>query len=211
MNGGYDGGYKACPCFWGRHPGSLIGWLENHLQDFSGLSVLDAGCGEGKNAIYMARKGCTVQAIDISKLAILNARHAWHDYDDISWEVTDIRSLPLDAKRYDVVIAYGLLHCLSSQSEVESVIRKLQGATKPGGYNVVCAFNDQNQEMEDAHPGFSPVLLSHSAYLNHYDDWQIVYETNEALHEVHPHNNVPHSHSITRLVAKRSASHELSS
>ena len=142
MTGGYDGGYKACPCFWGRHPGRLVEWLENHLDDFAGLSVLDAGCGEGKNAIYMARKGCTVQALDISELAIRNAKNAWHDYDDISWDVSDIRSIPLDTKHYDVVIAYGLFHCLSSRSDVESITRKLQEATKPGGYNLVCAFND---------------------------------------------------------------------
>ena len=54
MSGGYDEGYIASDCFWGEEPGSLIRQLGEVLTDFAGLSVLDAGCGEGKNAVHLS-------------------------------------------------------------------------------------------------------------------------------------------------------------
>ena len=57
IDGGYDSGYRACPCFWGSDPGSLVSRLATIVPSFTGLQVLDAGCGEGKNAIFLAGKG----------------------------------------------------------------------------------------------------------------------------------------------------------
>ena len=69
MNGGYDAGYIACPCFWGRSPGSLVRLLDKYIVDFSGMEVLDAGCGEGKNAAFLSQRGARVRAIDVSEAA----------------------------------------------------------------------------------------------------------------------------------------------
>ncbi len=48
MSGGYDDGYRECPCFWGDEPGSLVRVLCDHIGPVRGFAVLDAGCGEGK-------------------------------------------------------------------------------------------------------------------------------------------------------------------
>ncbi len=45
-------------------------------SDFSGLKVLDLGCGEGKNALYFAERGAEVVGIDISRVAIESARQS---------------------------------------------------------------------------------------------------------------------------------------
>ena len=78
----------------------------------------------------------------------------------------------------------------------------LQAATAPGGYNVVCVFNDRQQDLT-AHPGFTPTLLRHTDYLGLYSSWELVYASDEDLHEIHPHNGVPHMHSLTRLIARK--------
>ena len=57
MNGGYDAGYLACSCFWGVEPGKLMQQLAAHIPDFTDFNVLDAGCGEGKNAAFAATRG----------------------------------------------------------------------------------------------------------------------------------------------------------
>jgi SAM-dependent methyltransferase len=45
--------------------------LFSELLSFHNLSVvLDAGCGTGRNAIYLAQKGCTVEALDFSETAL---------------------------------------------------------------------------------------------------------------------------------------------
>jgi len=59
--------------FLNDHPDeNLVSYFDRHLID-SG-KVLELGCGEGRNAIYMAKQGCAVEAIDLSNKAIAKAR-----------------------------------------------------------------------------------------------------------------------------------------
>ena len=112
MNGGYEAGYLACPCFWGRDPGRLVRHLSKYLADFRNIIVLDAGCGEGKNAAFLAKQGAHVRAVDVSEAAIRNGISAFDVREGaIRWEIGDIRTIDLGGEEYDVVIAYGLLHC----------------------------------------------------------------------------------------------------
>ena len=110
-NGGYDEGYAACPCFWGPELGSLVKLVLAKLPDMINFRVLDAGCGEGKNAIAFASRGARVSALDCSELALRNAQRAWPDK-AVEWIHGDVRSYNLPLEAFDVVIAYGLLHCL---------------------------------------------------------------------------------------------------
>jgi hypothetical protein len=121
---------------------------------------------------------------------------------NVHWELADARYVPLTPEGHDIVIAYGLLHCLESLEQVADVVMRLQRATRPGGFHVICAFNSRRQEL-DAHPGFCPVLLAHDAFLSMYSDWKVIFESDEDLHETHPHNNIPHTHSLTRLIAQK--------
>jgi 2-polyprenyl-3-methyl-5-hydroxy-6-metoxy-1,4-benzoquinol methylase len=167
-----------------------------------GFAVLDAGCGEGKNAAFLAADGAVIDAFDVSALAIQNGRRHFADCTGIRWRVGDIREIDLPQNHYDVAIAYGLLHCLPSAAEVRDVIVRLQNATRSSGYNVICAFNDRRQELY-AHPGFSPSLLSHAHYIAAYASWEVLRESDSDLTERHPHNNLEHTHSMTRILARK--------
>ncbi|MFO0883569.1 MAG: class I SAM-dependent methyltransferase [Pirellulales bacterium] len=199
-SGGYDDGYAACECFWGKDPGSLVRLLTSYILNFEGLSVLDAGCGEGKNAAFLAQLGATVSAIDVSERAIANALKSWSQISRIQFEIGNVESMALSANAWDVVVMYGLLHCISSLHAIENTVRRLQSSTKPKGFNVLCAFNDRHQDLS-AHPGFSPTLAPHDFYVGLYEDWNIIHVSDSDLFEVHPHNHIPHSHSLTRLIA----------
>src|SRR5262245_47937821 len=106
MVGGYDDGYAACEWCWGREPGSLVRRLVS-LVAVGGLRILDLGCGEGKNAVYLARLGAKVTAVEVSALALANAERAWHDRDLVAWTQEDARTVTLEAGSFDVVIMYG--------------------------------------------------------------------------------------------------------
>lgn len=203
MSLAYDDGYAACPCFWGREPGSLIGALRTLVPSLAGASVLDAGCGEGKNAAFFARHGANVRALDYSALALQNAALAWKGLQGIQWEQADLRLVETPANAYDVVVAYGLFHCYESADEIERGVLALQEATKPSGFHVVCAFNDRYQELTHAHPGFTPTLLSHLQYAGFYAGWKVHICSDTDLREVHPHNGIEHTHSMTRIVAQK--------
>jgi tellurite methyltransferase len=204
IDGGYDSGYKACPSFWGSQPGSLVTRLSEIIPSFKELQVLDAGCGEGKNALFLAKKGAVIHAYDISQIAIdhaekLKVRNQAHNS---SFHARDIRTVELRHGYFDVIIAYGLMHCLPDEAEIRSLHSLLQDATKVGGYFVLCAFNRRFQDLS-AHPGFNPTLLQHSEYLDMFAGWEIVEASDKDLRETHPNNNIFHTHSMTRIIARK--------
>jgi len=207
-SGGYDDGYRECYCFWGRERSSLVGELEKIVPSFAGYSILDVGCGEGKNAAYFAHRGANVLAVDVSPLAISNARRAWPDVAGIEWECSDATALSFGVERFDIVVAYGLYHCLQGQDEIRTLQRRFARATKLGGYHVICAFNSRQQDLR-AHPGFQPCLCQHRFYLDLYSDWELLSATDSDLVEVHPNNGILHSHSMTRLLARKTNNHDL--
>lgn len=147
--------------------------------------------------------GARVIGLDVSWLAI--DRAIGHDPQRrVSWLVADAAALPLEqTARFDVVVAYGLLHCLPNQEVVHDVIGALQSLTKAGGLHLTVTFNSRDQDLDRAHPGFRPTLLAHSAYLDAYRSWSVLEATDELLHETHPHNGVPHRHSMTRIAARK--------
>lgn len=203
MDGGYDEGYRECECFWGTEPGSYVKLLCKYVPSFIGLRVLDAGCGEGKNAVFLADRGGVVEAVEVSELALQNGRRLWNDSGPVKWSCADIRQLTLPRAHYDIVVAYGLLHCLPSITDARIVLEDLQKATRASGYNVICAFNDRHQEL-NAHPGFAPSLLAHEEYLRYYAaGWEVLTESDTDLMEQHPHNKIQHTHSMTRILARK--------
>lgn len=200
MDGGYDEGYRACPCFWGDKPGSLVAKLLGE-QNFAKKLVLDLGCGEGKNAAAFARAGALVTAIDCSELAISNGKLAFHNL-NISWHIGQALDFPLRDQPYDAVVMYGLTHCMPDRESIEFLIDRAIAATASGGLHILVAFNDRSQDLTRAHPGFHPTLLPHKAYLEAYRSHRILLATDTNLHESHPHNDILHHHSLTRIIAK---------
>ncbi|MCK4923312.1 MAG: class I SAM-dependent methyltransferase [Bacteroidales bacterium] len=201
-DGGYDIGYKTCQSFWGDNPGSLLMELEDVILNYENLRVLDLGCGEGKNAVYLAKKGCFVDAIDISKYAISNATAKVADTLNINIEQCDARSYSYTPNKYDIIIAYGLFHCFDNKVQVDKVIEDCISSLVNGGFLILCAFNSRKHDLT-AHPGFNPLLLNHGNYLRYFKKFNIVFESDEDLFETHPHNNIPHMHSMTRLIIQK--------
>jgi SAM-dependent methyltransferase len=68
--------------------------------------VLDAGCGTGDNAIFLAGRGHRVTAVDIAPSAIETARTRGGD---VKWVVGDSAEF---SGRFDTVLASALFHCL---------------------------------------------------------------------------------------------------
>jgi tellurite methyltransferase len=201
-DGGYDDGYTACDCFWGNEPGSYVRKMVEVFGNISGLRILDIGCGEGKNAAFLAEKGAEVTAIDISSLAIERAKRI-HTALNVEWVCADATTLAPPAQYFDVVVAYGLFHCLHSGLEIASLHHKLFNATKLGGRHVVCCFNDRSHDLS-AHPNFDPCLLPHGFYAGLYGrGWTLENVSDQDLFETHPHNGIPHHHSLTRILARK--------
>lgn len=181
----------------------MILQLLNYVWSVEGFRVLDVGCGEGKNAIFLSEMGARVDAFDVSDIAIEHARTlaASKGVTDVNLSVADIRDFT-STDQYDIVIAYGLFHCLRDKTEVEQVCERLKSAVRTGGLFVLCAFNDRFQDLS-AHPGFQPTTLPHDEYRQFFKCWALLECSDTDLVEVHPHNKIQHTHSMTRILARK--------
>lgn len=200
--GGYDIGYASVPCFWGAEPGSLVRRGVELLGGVQGKKVLDAGCGEGKNAAFLAGQGAAVDAVDISEWALRNAASAWpHQVaDGVTFAVGDVRDTPLTGP-YDIVVLYGLLHCVPGHTEKRQLVERLKRLTAPDGLHIVCALNDRLDGFTEGHIAFVPDTASHCHYVQLYGDWVVTDVSDSDLTESHPPNYVPHTHAVTRFFA----------
>ena len=108
-----------------------------HLSTTDGpLRILDAGCGQGTQAIALARLGHEVIGLDLSDVLLAEARSAAADEPGevlrrLSFEVGDLLALQ-DRHRetYDLVCCHGVAMYLPS---LESTVGALAGATRRGG------------------------------------------------------------------------------
>lgn len=200
--GGYEIGYKSTECFWGKNPGSLIVRIEDYMEDLKGKRVLDLGCGEGKNSYYLGSKGCLVDGYEMSEEAIKNGQNLFAKNKNVNIYYEDVLKIDIEKRKYDIIICYGLFHCFNSYEEVLKIVESCLEGLVVGGYFVLCAFNSRKQDLS-AHEEFAPLLLNHSKYLTLFQNQSILFESDTDLYETHPHNNIPHVHSMTRMIIQK--------
>ena len=97
--------------------------------------VLDAGCGVGATACYLAKRyGCSVVGVDISEGMIARSHERAKRErveDSVEFRVADVRNLPFDDALFDVVICESVATFIEDKRQVAG---ELVRVTKPGGY-----------------------------------------------------------------------------
>ena len=66
----YEKWYECDGYYWGTEPAGFLDELIALCPPSKDKKVLDIGCGEGKDAVYMAAKGYTVSAFDVTENGI---------------------------------------------------------------------------------------------------------------------------------------------
>lgn len=94
-------------------------------------SVLDAGCGTGRVAIELSRRGHQVVGVDVDE-AMLESAHA--KAPDLEWVRGDLADPELDFGRpFDVVVMAGNVLIFVPSGSEEQVIANAAGWLRPGG------------------------------------------------------------------------------
>jgi SAM-dependent methyltransferase len=109
--------------------------------------VLDAGCGSGENALYLAAQGLAVWGLDIALPAIGLARAKARErrLPAARFLVGDALRLDELGMRFRTIIDSGLLHAMAD-AERALYVQSLERAIEPGGlFHVLC--------FSDAEPG----------------------------------------------------------
>lgn len=120
----------------GRPQGEIV-----RLAEEGGIRgrVLDAGCGTGENALYLAGLGYEVTGIDLAGTAVRKAREKSRERRVpavfLEWDALQISTL---GKRFETVVDCGLFHVFSDE-ERPRYVAGLGSILAPGGtYRMLC-------------------------------------------------------------------------
>lgn len=84
--------------------GNPNGALVTEAADLPPGQALDVGCGEGGDALWLARRGWQVTAVDISRTALERAVAASTDVADrVAWTRADLTTTPPPGHSFDLV------------------------------------------------------------------------------------------------------------
>jgi SAM-dependent methyltransferase len=101
------------------------------------MRILDAGCGSGRNLVYLLRQGFDVWAVDAEPAAVESTRRLARDLaPDLPadrFQVASLERLPFDSARFDVVLSNAVLHFAPDEASFWAMIRELWRVLKPGG------------------------------------------------------------------------------
>lgn len=131
--------YDGAELLWTAQPVAL---LVAECENLVPGRALDLACGEGRNAVWLAKEGWSVTGVDFSDVAVDKARRlAEAEGVSVEWVVADLRTYQTEADAYDLVVVL-YLHLPASQRR--AVHAAAARALRPGGSLLVVAHDLTN-------------------------------------------------------------------
>jgi len=151
----WDRRYSESARVWGDDPNI---WVATELEGLTPGRALDLGAGEGRHAIWLARHGWQVQAVDFSAKGLeTGRRHAEIEgvAHQIQWTVADASTIELPDRSFDLVlVAYLQL----SESQLRTAVTEAAHAIAPGGTFLLVNHDSANPEHGSGGPQNPQVL-----------------------------------------------------
>ncbi len=190
----FDKEYKREECLWGLKPHKCVVYI---LRFKKSGTVLDLGVGEGRNALFLAKKGFDVTGTDISAVGIRKfKKFAKKLRVKVKGVVGDISEFRF-RKKYDVILSIATLHFLEKE-QIKKLLEKIKKNTKDGGLNVLTAFTEENPSKK------FPYLFKKNELKDLYKEWKIInYKEFLTPLEKHEGKGKLHQHALAILIAQK--------
>ena len=139
----WDEKYSEKELVWGSEPNQFV---RAQCESLPVGRAVDLACGEGRNALWLARLGWHATGLDYSPVAIERAQALTEHESEttaarLTWQVADVRVEPLEPGSYDLVLI-SYLHLPPDETAV--VIRNAGQAVAPGGHLVIVGHDRRN-------------------------------------------------------------------
>lgn len=141
----WDKKYGRTVYIYGKAPSKFL--AENFNVIPAGSSVLDMGIGEGRNAVFLAKKGYQVTGVDISSVAIKKAHLLAKEYGvRIKTIVGDLSKYKIKAASYDAIICFYYVD--------RSIVKRMISWLRPGGILIYEAHLLKQQKQDGGEPSY---------------------------------------------------------
>lgn len=197
----YDQRYQSQKNYWQFRPSSMSFKILELLPLIERpLKVLEIGCGEGGNAIFLARNGYQVTAFDLSPTGVQKTKEN-ADNNQVQIEVfcADVNEF-LPTENYDIIFSSGTIQYLLPERR-RKFIESLKEKTNAQGLNVLHTFVKKPFVAIAPDAEDNEHLWSSGELLSYYADWL----TENFIEEIKPCNSsgVPHQHAHNRIWTRK--------
>ncbi len=142
----YNKSYANTPNLFGSEPESTLVKFAGKLP--SGLPILDLGVGQGRHALFLARKGFHVHAVDPSRVALdIVKKIAEEEQLSISMVNGDISEIQIPEKGFGGILIYGLLQILN-RDEITDLLNKCRQISAPNSLMFITAWTVADSSMQ---------------------------------------------------------------
>jgi 2-polyprenyl-3-methyl-5-hydroxy-6-metoxy-1,4-benzoquinol methylase len=155
----WDARYLTAAKIWSGEPNPR---LVEHTSDLPPGTALDAGSGEGADAIWLASQGWRVTAVDVSTVALDRAAARAAEAgmavaDRISWQQADLLSWDPPAQQFDLVSAQFMQLPRAAR---DTLHRRLAAAVRPGGTLLIVGHHPSDLQTTARRPHFPELFFT---------------------------------------------------
>ena len=152
-----------------QEPGEPAAFLRQIFQtgpwEIQPGRALDIATGKGRNALFLAEKGFTVDAIDISEVGLQQAqRQAEKQGLTLNLIQADLTRFEFPDSAYDLILNINFL--------LRSLVPKIKNALRPGGYIIFDTYLIDQQDL--GHPRNPAYLLNHNELLDLFRGFRVL-------------------------------------
>lgn len=123
--------------------------------------ILDVGCGEGRDILFLLDKGYDVTGVDISAEAIKFCKAKAGETDKHRFQVLDVCTQGLPAT-YDFIYSVATLHMLLKDEDRKNYLAFIFNHLEQNGYGLILTIGDGIEETQsDAGTAFENVRRMH--------------------------------------------------
>ena len=166
----WDERYRAADLVWGGQPNR---WVARETADLAPGRALDLGCGEGRNAIWLATGGWQVTAVDFSAVGLDKGRAieaAAPGEVPVGWVLADVTRYAHPSPVDLALICYLQLPA----DERRAAVRAAAGALAPGGVLLMIGHHSRNLTHGVGGPQDPAVLFSAEDVVHDLDGLNLV-------------------------------------
>lgn len=167
----WDARFAAPEYIFGTTPNRF---LESQAAEIpGGAKVLDVACGEGRNAVWLAQRGCAVTGLDISPLALDKARRLAADHAvTVDWQLGDLREFRWADGAFDAIVCIFIQ--FASPAERAQLFEGFRRALKPGGVLLMQGYTPKQLEFRTGGAGDVAHLYTAALLRDAFAGWELL-------------------------------------
>ena len=188
----WDAAYREHGHIFGDKPSPLVEKASEHAKRGKALVI---GAGYGRNALYLARKGFKVTALDPSRTALsdltktakaegLSSNAVQCTVQDFAWK-----------EDYDLIVAVSVLHILTAK-ELQETLNKAKQHTRQGGIHALSVFNSKVFPKQKNVTTLSELIAM-------YRDWTLLHQETRKGKLAKPSPGFPNTAIIAEVIAQK--------